>query len=402
MIAVDVKLFMKKNLFFTLIAFSFLFCSVAFAQEPSKAFEITYLSFGSDKGKLSTVSKNGLTNLWQYEKSVLEEAKTGESVKKSDISEYKTKYADKVVGSINCIAVSKDEKFVAVSTKKGFIKIFDQNDEEYQLIEVYSGVVTAAEFSFDSKLLYAGFKDGLVHVYDVLTGALKAIIKGDSVPVSSLAVSPGNRHYAAGYKNGVVMVWESDSNQNIATLFNADAGSESSSESTADKIYNFFDLTSFRAIGGFYNQELPVAVENDYIDTKLGFGVTYEQKLEGILGYSGTFTWDFGVRNVDLIYLWMNMSLDGAVFVRHNFTEKLALQPEMHLGFNFNTVMINTDVAEWYKPCSLDFMMMPAVAVQYQLTDKHVLDGAVYTKFAFEQKDCIVNLGYRIGYRYRF
>ena len=68
---------------------------------------------------------------------------------------------------------------------------------------------TAVAFTPDSRtLLTAG--DNIVRAWDVRTGEAVAAVEGGRADVRALAVSPDDRHFATGHRDGSVRLWPAE------------------------------------------------------------------------------------------------------------------------------------------------------------------------------------------------
>lgn len=70
----------------------------------------------------------------------------------------------------------------------------------------------------DGKYLLTGSTDGMVRLWDILSGNLMRTLSGHSGPVLSIAVSPDNLHAASGEEDGSVIVWDLSTRKRGNTL----------------------------------------------------------------------------------------------------------------------------------------------------------------------------------------
>lgn len=440
MIAVDVKIrtHVKFNLIFLFLSgmlsfgahasdyYDFLSESQVVVIPDAASKKIRGLEFGEESGSLFSTSGKGTETSWNFHKRELVAVEPdGTKTNDSSYSALKKKYSKRVVGSILFIDATQDKSYTAVCTSKGFIKIYDKYDEEYQLIEVFDGKVSCIKLSPDGKRLYTGSPEGFVTVYDVLSGALKYIVKGHWDSVECIAVSPDQAFFAAGYGDGTLKVWSCEDNELVASFLQIKDGrwaawsknarftgplvaTVKSAEQIPDlKEYNaesksIFSNEAFNSFGVWFRQDVPLTSEKDFIYSKLGFGINLEKKSELPVGFSTNISFDAGVRRVEFINLWFTACYDNGIFLVYDINDKFAVQPEFHVGVNFNTIRINSDVCLLYKPVTVDFILMPAVEFQYRLSPKDRLEVALYSKMAIEYSECVTDLGYRLGYKRRF
>ncbi|WP_229899432.1 WD40 repeat domain-containing protein [Streptomyces capoamus] len=73
---------------------------------------------------------------------------------------------------------------------------------------VLTDLASAVTFSGDGRTRAAGHDDGTVRLWDVATRTVRATLSGRRQPVSAVAFSPDRHGFAAGGVDGTVQRWE--------------------------------------------------------------------------------------------------------------------------------------------------------------------------------------------------
>jgi WD40 repeat protein len=117
---------------------------------------------------------------------------------------------------ITTVAISADERVVAVGNDKGRVHIWEiQEGLQLRQSEVHACAVTTMAFSPDSRYLITGGEDGAVFVWDIATGTpLHSILDVQADPctfhgkdIRSIAVHPAGSIIAVSiYKTGVQLI----------------------------------------------------------------------------------------------------------------------------------------------------------------------------------------------------
>jgi WD40 repeat protein len=80
--------------------------------------------------------------------------------------------------------------------------------QERALFKGHTGHVESVAFGGDGKTLASGGSDGAVRLWDVAAGQERATLKGHGGPVNSVAFSPDGRTLASGSEDNTVRLWE--------------------------------------------------------------------------------------------------------------------------------------------------------------------------------------------------
>ena len=95
----------------------------------------------------------------------------------------------------------------AIGRSDGVIRIFNTDRTTVELAGSPSAKVTALSFAPDGKLLFAGYQDGFVRVWDVDLHTEIIALSENSDAVTSLATSPDGNMLASGSRSGNVAIW---------------------------------------------------------------------------------------------------------------------------------------------------------------------------------------------------
>jgi WD40 repeat protein len=146
------------------------------------------------------------------------------------------------------------------------------------LIAVLKGhlnVVLTVAFSPDGSRLASGSYDNTVAIWDGLTGALIAVLKGHSGPVQTVAFSPDGSRLASGSDDGAVRLWDGLTGAPITTLeghlgsvrtvaFSPDGSSlVSGSDYEIVKLWDGLTGACIKSLKGHSNDVLTVAFSPD-------------------------------------------------------------------------------------------------------------------------------------------
>ena len=110
-------------------------------------------------------------------------------------------------GYINDLAVSADGKVVAAV--RNYIKVWDLSDESVlQNIKGPSLEINALAVSPDGSYVATANKEGTVMLFDLITGQIVATLEGHNGWVRTVAFSPDGNYLFSGAEDKVVKVWE--------------------------------------------------------------------------------------------------------------------------------------------------------------------------------------------------
>ncbi len=184
------------------------------------------------------------------------------------VMEIRGELAGDIKGSITSMAVSPDDKWLAVGVFyphlrrgmeiRGYLRIHDfQSGRLVRVLSGYTKVLTTLQFSQDGSLLLGaeGLNDDpLIILWDTNTWEVKKQIRGHTGTISRVIFSPDNRLILSSSWDKSIRIWDLSSGKNIRTVDRAHTGrifglaipskasnpiAISSSEDKSVKIWNY-------------------------------------------------------------------------------------------------------------------------------------------------------------------
>ena len=109
------------------------------------------------------------------------------------------------------LALSSDDTRFATAASNCDIALWDALTGAHIMTLVHSGTTSALEFLFGSAHLTSGDTEGVISLWDVVTGACTRTFKGHSERITSLSSSPTRPQLASASDDKTVRVWDSKS-----------------------------------------------------------------------------------------------------------------------------------------------------------------------------------------------
>jgi WD40 repeat protein len=109
---------------------------------------------------------------------------------------------------ITAVAIDASGRLVAAAREDRSIGLWDVKTGALQAeLRKHENVVNALAFSPDGKMLASGGDDRTAILWDIPSGKSKRTLKGHDMTVTSLAFSPDGRLLASGSGNAAVVLW---------------------------------------------------------------------------------------------------------------------------------------------------------------------------------------------------
>jgi WD40 repeat protein/serine/threonine protein kinase len=114
-----------------------------------------------------------------------------------------------VNGDVRGLAYSPDGKHLAAGTMNanGSLKLIDVDSGDVRTLPAEDCIVETLAFSSDSAKLFAGNWKGSIHVFDLPSGELAAILKGHSSVVTAISLSPDGKTLASCGHDRTTKLW---------------------------------------------------------------------------------------------------------------------------------------------------------------------------------------------------
>lgn len=130
-------------------------------------------------------------------------------------------------GTVLGIGISRDGTLLATTPNQSSIRIWDLEDSIwlYTIYTSFTGEVNTSAFSPTQLHLATGHYDGLIRIWDMVTGELLLKFTIDGV-VESLAYNPDGRIIASGnsFENGNIQLWDAQTGQLLRELVGHQSG----------------------------------------------------------------------------------------------------------------------------------------------------------------------------------
>src|ERR1022692_1611543 len=132
------------------------------------------------------------------------------------------------LSTIRFVAFTRDGKYLVSAGDDKVVRVWDVSTGQVarvlrgQIGEAHEGKLFAAALSPDNRYLaVAGYLTGdsetwgAIRIHDFRTGAVLALLKGHTSVVDSLAFSPDNRHLASGSADNGVRIWDIEAKTSV-------------------------------------------------------------------------------------------------------------------------------------------------------------------------------------------
>ncbi len=114
----------------------------------------------------------------------------------------------KVFGSVNAIAISKDDRQFITAHDDNTIRIWDRaNGEELQQLTEHQGNVSCLILSRDGQLLYSGSGDGMIKEWKLSDGKCLRTFEGHQNSVRTIILSRDGQLLYSGSGDGMIKEW---------------------------------------------------------------------------------------------------------------------------------------------------------------------------------------------------
>jgi small GTP-binding protein len=114
--------------------------------------------------------------------------------------------------TITCLAISPDDKAVAIGSILGGISIFDIATKNLLNTIIDEETPWAIKFSSDSKLLFGGGDKRTLFIWETTSGQLKRAYEGHSEHITAIDISKDDRYVASGSDDFTLRVWDIHNN----------------------------------------------------------------------------------------------------------------------------------------------------------------------------------------------
>ncbi|WP_326564776.1 NB-ARC domain-containing protein [Micromonospora peucetia] len=109
---------------------------------------------------------------------------------------------------VNAVAITPDGTWLATSDDDGVVRVWDAvTGAERTTLIGHTGPVTAVAIAPDGTWLATGGDGGVVRVWDVVTGAERATFTGPTWSVKAVTIAADGTWLATGHSDGSVQVW---------------------------------------------------------------------------------------------------------------------------------------------------------------------------------------------------
>ena len=114
----------------------------------------------------------------------------------------------KITGSLSCMSVSPDEKYIALGSYHWNSYLVDiENNLCKQRFERHTDRISAVSYCKDGKRLITASWDKTIRIWDLYTGECVQTLGRQTNCVASISMSLDGQHVAIGFRNGAVSLW---------------------------------------------------------------------------------------------------------------------------------------------------------------------------------------------------
>jgi len=132
---------------------------------------------------------------------------------------YSTKILSTNSPTLRCMAISPDNRFLAVASHDTSINLFDLRDGNHSTNLIgHSKTVQSLVISPDSQILVSAGNDKNIFVWNLANGQNIGILKGHTKPIRSLLIAPDNRTLISAGDDKNIFVWNLSNGKNINIL----------------------------------------------------------------------------------------------------------------------------------------------------------------------------------------
>ncbi len=117
--------------------------------------------------------------------------------------------------SLRCLALSSDEKLLAIGSSDGSIYLLDADSFQVlnTIVAAHLPSVFTLSFSPDGKYLYSGGRDAMLRIWDIWTTTpLQLEVPAHLYTVNHLAFSPNGRLFATASRDKTFKLWDTETN----------------------------------------------------------------------------------------------------------------------------------------------------------------------------------------------
>ncbi len=131
-------------------------------------------------------------------------------------------------GWVNAVAFGNDGKTLISGGQDGLLILWDAiTGDKIRQLEGSSGGITSLAVEADNNALLSGSDDGTMILWDLKSGSITRKFAGHNNPVESLAIASGKAEAVSGHADGAVVLWELSNPQPVQTIEGNGYGVES-------------------------------------------------------------------------------------------------------------------------------------------------------------------------------
>ncbi|EED20312.1 meiotic recombination protein Ski8/Rec14, putative [Talaromyces stipitatus ATCC 10500] len=118
------------------------------------------------------------------------------------------------------ICLSEDGRYLAGTTHDGHIKVWDLNNkgEQFRDYETKGAFGACLDMSIDGKYIASGHQNGSIYMFNNETGRMPFSLSGLVKPVRTVAFSPGGKLLAAAGDAKVIVLYDTESGEQVTQL----------------------------------------------------------------------------------------------------------------------------------------------------------------------------------------